>query len=82
VLENAGDQDEGIAFAKAGATGDACLSDTSQRIRGSVVRGFTINGFEDDGISLFCADGWVVQGNEVHDNQEYGIFPSHSGPDG
>ena len=80
VLENAGDQDEGIAFAKAGATGAACLTDASQRIRGSVVRGFTVNGFEDDGISLFCADGWLVQGNQVHDNAEYGIFPSHSGP--
>jgi len=43
------------------------------------VRGFTINGFEDDGISLFCADGWVVQ--EMSPRQP-GVrdLPSHSGP--
>ncbi|HZP42876.1 MAG TPA: right-handed parallel beta-helix repeat-containing protein [Candidatus Binatia bacterium] len=77
VLENPGGQEQGIAFAKPGADGASCFDDPSQRIRKSQVRGFTVNGFDGDGIFLFCADDFRVTGNEVHDNGEYGIFPSH-----
>jgi cytochrome c peroxidase len=80
VLENAGGQDQGIAIARAGAAGPACLTDASQRLSGAVVRGFTVNGFGGEGIFLFCADNWQVEANRVNDNGEYGIFPSHCGP--
>jgi len=80
VLENADGQDQGIAIAKVGDGGPACLTDASLRIRGNAVSGFTVNGFDGDGIFLFCADNWSVAGNAVHDNAEYGIFPSHCGP--
>src|SRR5436309_3627052 len=80
ILENAGGQDQGIAIARAGAAGPHCLTDQSQRVRGALVRGFTFNGFDGDGIFLFCVDNWRVTGNSVNDNAEYGIFPSHCGP--
>jgi parallel beta-helix repeat protein len=79
VLENAGGQDQGIAIAKDGAVGPDCLTNPQQRIHGAVVRGFTVNKFGGDGIFLFCVDNWRVAGNDVHDNGEYGIFPSHCG---
>src|SRR2546426_3646715 len=80
ILENAGGQEQGIAIAKSGAAGPGCLTDQSQRINGALVRGFTVNGFDSDGIFLFCVDNWRVAGNSVNDNAEYGIFPSHCGP--
>src|SRR3989475_7240523 len=79
ILENAGGQEQGIAIAKSGAAGPGCLTDQSQRINGALVRGFTVNGFDSDGIFLFCVDNWRVAGNSVNDNAEYGIFPSHCG---
>src|SRR5215831_5818761 len=53
VLENAGGQDQGIAIAKQGAAGPACLSDRRQRIQGSTVEGLTVNHFAGEGIALF-----------------------------
>lgn len=75
-----GDQDRGVEFAKAGADGATCFDDPSQRIQGSSIVGFRVDGFEDDGIFLFCADDWEVRQNSTNDNLEYGIFPSHCGP--
>ncbi len=80
ILENPGGQVQGIAIAKDGASGPACLTDQSQRVNGAAVLGFTVNGFDSDGIFLFCVDNWLVAGNATHDNAEYGIFPSHCGP--
>ena len=79
ILENPGGQDQGIAIAKAGASGPACLTDASQRVNRALVQGFTVTGFGGDGIFLFCVDNWRVTQNQVHDNAEYGIFPSHCG---
>jgi hypothetical protein len=49
VLRPKGDQDEGVAVGKSG-DGD-CLSDASERVHGSLIRGLTVRGFEDDGAS-------------------------------
>ena len=77
VLENAGGQDMGVAFAK---TGDpTCLTDDALRIHGALVRGLEVDGFEGEGVLLFCADDWRVTGVSANDNGEYGIFPSHVG---
>jgi parallel beta-helix repeat protein len=78
VLENAGGQDQGIAIAPAGANGATCLDDDAQRLAGASVTGFTVNGFDGEGIFLFCVDRFAVRFNETNDNAEYGIFPSHS----
>jgi parallel beta-helix repeat protein len=80
VLENAGGQNQGIAFAKQGADGATCFADTSQRLQGASVRGLTVNGFGGDGIFLFCVDNWSVTFSSANDDAEYGIFPSHCGP--
>jgi parallel beta-helix repeat protein len=77
VLQNPGGQHDGIAVAK---TDDvACLDDPDLRIDGSYVAGFTVNGFDDDGVFLFCVDDWRVTKVSATDNAEYGIFPSHVG---
>lgn len=77
VLKNGGGQDEGIAVGK---TDDpSCLSDASGRVSGSLVSDLTVEGFEDDGVFLYCVDDWRVTGTTATDNDEYGIFPSHSG---
>jgi parallel beta-helix repeat protein len=77
VIENAGDQDQGVAV---GRTGDAsCLDDASQRIDSSLISNIQVNGFGDDGVFLFCVDNWRVTNVAAHDDAEYGIFPSHVG---
>src|SRR6266511_1275100 len=48
VLQNAGGQDQGVAIAKTGDS--ACLSDSSLRVDGELVRGITVNGFEGIGV--------------------------------
>jgi parallel beta-helix repeat protein len=70
------DQDEGIAVGKSSAAD--CLTDASKRVHGSVVRGLTVRGFEDDGVFLICVDHWRVTRVRAVDNREYGTFPSHT----
>jgi hypothetical protein len=61
VLRAAGDQDEGIGV---GRTADPdCLSGASKRVRGSLVAGFTVEGFEEDGVFLFCVEDWRITGH-------------------
>ncbi|MGH7894598.1 MAG: right-handed parallel beta-helix repeat-containing protein [Candidatus Binatia bacterium] len=43
------------------------------------MRGLTVNGFDGEGIFLFCVDDWRVEFCSANDNAEYGIFPSHCG---
>jgi len=77
ILQSNGSEDQGFAVAKSGDP--ACLTDRSQRIEGSLISGFTVQGFSGSGILLYCADDWRVTGVTALDNYEYGIFPSHSG---
>lgn len=78
VLQSSGGEDQGFSVAK---TGDpTCLSDRSERIEGSLISGFTVEGFAGSGILLYCADNWRVSAVTAIDNYEYGVFPSQSGP--
>jgi parallel beta-helix repeat protein len=77
VLQNAGGQTDGIAIAKTGDPG--CLNDPSMRVEGSLLAGLTVNGFDEDGVFLFCVDDWRVTHVQATANPDYGIFPSHSG---
>jgi parallel beta-helix repeat protein len=78
ILQSSGSQDQGIAVAKTGDPG--CLTTPNGRIDGSLISGFTVQGFSGSGILLFCADDWRVTGVTAVDNYLYGVFPSHSGP--
>jgi parallel beta-helix repeat protein len=80
ILENAGGQDQGIAIAKQRPVDRACLSDSTLRIHGATVSGFTVNNFDGEGIALSCVDNFTVADSSANGNREYGIFPSHSGP--
>jgi parallel beta-helix repeat protein len=75
VLQAEPDQQEGIAVG--GQGGGACLEDPSLRVHGSLIRGITVRGFEDDGVLLSCVEDWRVTDVDAVDNDEYGIFPSH-----
>ena len=76
TLDATGGQDKGVAVGK---TGDPdCLTDSSLQVSGSLVRGITVTGFEEDGVFLYCVDGFRVTDVRATDNLEYGIFPSHS----
>ena len=77
VLEAKGDQDVGIAVGNSNASTD-CLSDASNRLHRSLIRGLTVRGFGDDGVFLLCVDHWRVSRVRAVDNSEYGIFPSHT----
>jgi parallel beta-helix repeat protein len=76
VLEAEPGQNEGIAVGREGS-GAACLEDPSLRLHGSLIRGVTVTGFEDDGILLSCVADWRITQVAAIDNEEYGIFPSH-----
>ena len=78
VLENAGGQDQGIAIAPPDVDPATCLDDVAKRLDGPSVSGFTVNGFDGEGIFLLCVDRFSVRFNETHDNAEYGVFPSHA----
>jgi parallel beta-helix repeat protein len=79
IIENAGGQDRGIEVARAGASGATCIDNAAERITGSLIRGVTVNGFDDDGIFLLCVDDWSIERSSANDNAEYGLFPSHCG---
>jgi len=76
VLDNPGGQDDGIAVGKTDDPG--CLTDDSLQVNGSLISGVTVTDFEDDGLFLFCVDGFRVTDVRATGNLEYGIFPSHS----
>jgi parallel beta-helix repeat protein len=47
-------------------------------VHGSLVSGLRVQGFADDGVFLNCVEDWRVTHLVARDNEEYGIFPSHS----
>lgn len=76
TLQAASGQDVGIGVGK---TDDpSCLTDASLQVRGSLLQGLTVQGFADDGVLLFCVDGWRITDLVARGNDEYAIFPSHS----
>jgi parallel beta-helix repeat protein len=76
VLAAGEHQDDGIAVGKRRSAD--CLSEPSKRVHGSVIRGITVRGFEDDGVFLVCVDHWRITRVRAVDNREYGTFPSHT----
>jgi parallel beta-helix repeat protein len=79
VIQAQGSQDRGIEAALPGASGASCLDDPTQRIHGVRLSNLEVDGFQEDGIFILCADDWEVRRCATHDNLEYGIFPSHTG---
>ncbi len=75
-LEAKGGQDNGIGIGK--TTNPSCLSDSSKRLKGTFVSGFTIKGFSNNGLYLSCAQSWRITHVQTKSDFEYGIFPSHS----
>jgi len=78
VLENPGGQERGITFVPPDVDPATCLDSDAGRLSGASVAGFTVNGFDGQGIFLLCVDRFSIKFNETNDNAEYGIFPSHS----
>jgi cytochrome c peroxidase len=76
VLEAGPDQRLGIVVAK--TTDPACLDDPSLQVHGSRLRGLTVKGFDGIGVLLNCVKHWRITHLVTKDNEEYGIFPSHS----
>ena len=76
VLQAGVGQDQGIAVGK--SADPSCLTDDSLQVNGSLIQRLTVKGFQDDGVFLFCVDGFRVTETRTVDNLEYGIFPSHS----
>jgi parallel beta-helix repeat protein len=69
-------QNEGIAVGR--QPGAGCLEDPSLRVHGSLVKGITVRGFEDDGVLLACVEHWRITRVIAIDNEEYGTFPSRT----
>ena len=77
VLKAKNKEHVGIEVAR---TGDFhCLKKNKKRIHGSLVKGFTVQGFGGDGVVEFCADNWRVTKVRATKNAEYGIFPLYVG---
>jgi parallel beta-helix repeat protein len=75
VLRSDGAQEEGISVGS--SSGAPCLEDPALRVHGFLLRGITVEGFDDDGVLLSCVQEWRVTQVAAVDNEEYGIFPSH-----
>lgn len=76
VLRARDGQDAGIEVGRE-RSGD-CLTEADQRVHGSLIRGFTVRGFDDFGVFLLCVDHWRITRVRAIDNGEYGTFPSHT----
>lgn len=77
VIRRKGNQHNGIVVAK--TKNDDCLTKKKLRVKGSLIKGFTVVDFPGDGVFLICADNWRVTRVTAKKNSEYGIFPVFSG---
>jgi parallel beta-helix repeat protein len=69
-------QYQGIAVGR--GVSAKCLTQKAKRVHGSLISGFTVRGFDHDGIFLGCVDNYRVTNVRTTGNVEYGIFPSHA----
>lgn len=76
VLRSRDGQERGIAVGR--TRHGRCLSKPRKLVRGSLIAGMTVQGFEDDGVLLFCVRRWRVTRVRAVANLEYGIYPVHS----
>jgi cytochrome c peroxidase len=76
VLQAREGQDSGIEVSKSGSGN--CLADASERVHRSLIRGITVQGFDDFGVFLLCVDHWRITKVRAVGNGEYGTFPSHT----
>jgi parallel beta-helix repeat protein len=77
VIRAKSGQETGIQVSKANP--DGCLKKDARRVKGSLVKGLTVKGFEQNGMVLFCVDNWRITNAIANDNEEYGFFPLFSG---
>jgi parallel beta-helix repeat protein len=76
VLKAKGEQDDGIGVGE--AVKPTCLNKSSQRLHGSLIAGFDVRGFKNNGVFLGCVEDWRITRVRATGNDEYGIFPSHA----
>jgi parallel beta-helix repeat protein len=77
VLQAKSGQDTGIQVAKTKV--DGCLKNDGRRVNGSLIRGLTVKGFDENGVLHFCVDNWRITNVVATGNDEYGFFPLFSG---
>ena len=77
VLQAKSGQDTGIQVAKTKV--DGCLKNDGRRVKGSLIRGLTVKGFDENGVLSFCVDNWRITNVVASGNDEYGFFPLFSG---
>ncbi len=78
TLLNPGGQGEGITV---GENRDPnCAGTIGGSVHRSLVKGFTVKNFDNDGVLLRCVDYWRITDVWAVGNLSYGTFPSHVGP--
>jgi len=78
IIKNHSGMKAGITVAASGVNSHTCLNDSTHRIDGSSIQGFTVTGFS-IGFLLVCVDNWDLGSDIADDDDDYGFFPSHSG---
>ena len=74
VVRASSGQNEGISVGF--SRGGGCIDDPALRVHGSLIKGLTVEGFEDDGVLLGCVEDWRITQVIAVGNGEYGTFPS------
>jgi parallel beta-helix repeat protein len=76
TLQAVNGQDNGIVVRPDVA--GSCIDDPSLRLQGSSITGFTVDGFDVNGIFIVCVEGFRVSEVRTTDNDLYGVFPVRS----
>jgi parallel beta-helix repeat protein len=69
-------QDNGIVVRS--TTPGSCIEDPSLNVQGSRITGFTIEGFDFNGIFMVCVENFRISKVRTIDNDLYGVFPVRS----